>query len=211
MPPLRPDLSMVLVDHQGRQVPAESQIGMSLAELNDQLQYDFRPTFISDLWDFNFAFGTQPPALTDPGPAGAAPAVAGGARARDALQKVAAVHLNDTTAAGVPVPVDMQPVSFTRRFDSASPTLLQAMVTGDTLQSLIVVKRKASGADSAGLIYLRVDFSDVLVIALDWQDSDRFIEEKCTFIWRKAQIRYRLAKGHRSLGETIEHSWTLKS
>ena len=74
------------------------------------------------------------------------------------------------------------------------------MVTGDTLQSLIVVKRKASGADSAGLVYLRVDFSDVLIIALDWQDSDRFIEETCSFIWRKAQIRYRLQKAGRVPG-----------
>jgi type VI protein secretion system component Hcp len=91
-------------------------------------------------------------------------------------------------------PSDLDPFEFTRFIDIATLSLFQGLTTLKTFPTVSLVKRKAMGAvltsDTSALRgYLRLDFTDVLVISLDW-DEDDVIKETVKFICRGVKVRY---------------------
>lgn len=107
--------------------------------------------------------------------------------------------------------VDMQPVSYTRVLDSASPLLFKALTECTTLASITIVKRKGAGAATSGLGYLRLDFSDVLMTSLNWKDSEHVVVETGTFIYRKLTINYLVQKPDGTLIPGSSANWQMKS
>ena len=105
--------------------------------------------------------------------------------------------------------VDMQPVEFTRVMDAMSPLLFQSMVNCDTLESISVVKRKATGSRNSGDCYLRLDFDKVLITTMDWKDGEHIIIESGRFIYRQVTIRYRPQKMDGTLGAVIQSQWKM--
>lgn len=106
--------------------------------------------------------------------------------------------------------VDIKPVEFTRIMDSMSTQLFSALVGCDTLESLTVVKRRASGRTNSGSCYLRLDFTKVLITELEWKDSQHLMIETGTFIYRKVKVLYRPQKPDGSLDVAIQAEWEMK-
>ncbi len=107
--------------------------------------------------------------------------------------------------------VDIQPVGFSRVFDMASPALFTALVASQALDSITVVKRKAAGSKNAGEIYLRIDFTKVLLIGLKWKENEETVVETGSFIYRDLEIQYRPQRADGSLGAVIPASWKMPS
>ncbi len=105
--------------------------------------------------------------------------------------------------------VDIQPVTFSRQMDIASTVMFLAMTTAETLDSISIIKRKGAGSPNSGEIYLRIDFTKALLIGMDWEDDDQFVQEKWKFICRKVDMRYRSQKSDGTLGPVISGSWSM--
>jgi type VI protein secretion system component Hcp len=104
-------------------------------------------------------------------------------------------------------PLEVEPVTFTRYMDQASTTLLQALFDSQSLASASIVRRIDTGSGAAA--YLRLDFTDLLIVGIDW-DDDELIEEKFKFICRGVQVRFRPQNSDGSLGAAISGSWPAK-
>lgn len=107
--------------------------------------------------------------------------------------------------------VDMQPVEFTRVMDSMSTLLFKAMVNCDTLETISVVKRKATGSANSGDCFLRLDFTKVLLTHLDWKDTGPHMIETGTFIYRKLTMRYRPQRHDGTLDVAVQTEWEMKA
>lgn len=107
--------------------------------------------------------------------------------------------------------VDIQPVEFTRIMDSMSTLLFKAMVGCDTLESISVVKRKATGSANSGDCFLRLDFTKVLLTHLDWKDTGPHMVESGKFIYRKLTMRYRPQRPNGSLDVAVQTEWEMKA
>ena len=108
-----------------------------------------------------------------------------------------------------PLVIDVEPVTFSKDMDSASPVLFAAFVNSETLDSFTIVKRKAAGSDRSGKAYLRLDFTDVLLIDLDMDDDDEVVKEKWKFIARKVDMRFREQNNDGSMGPVIPGGWVM--
>jgi len=183
----------------------------------DLLRHDFKPGQFCELREFSFAAGvggslSKHSQKKRKGEKAALPVEDDGESSE--LQKVFKIRgdqdkRRDKRAAGEDV--DMQPVEFTRLMDSMSTLLFQALVGCETLESISVVKRKATGSANSGDCYLRLDFNKVLVTNLDWKDSEHVILETCTFIYRKLTIRYRPQRPDGTLDAAIQSEWEMKA
>jgi len=129
------------------------------------------------------------------------------------MRKIRGDQINKQEKGNQGEDVDMQPVEFTRVMDSMSTQLFQALVGCETLESISVVKRKATGSANSGDCYLRLDFSKVLVTNLDWKvgESAHVILESCTFIYRKVMIRYRPQRPDGTLDVAIQSEWEMRA
>ena len=158
--------------------------------------------------------------LSDPSSPGAANPAAPGAKGTAATKghgtaKPAVAHSNTPGKGGSNTgfrpgktyPVDIQPVSFTRSIDASSTTLIQKCIDCETFDSATLIKRKAAGSDATGEIFLRLDFLDVLVIAVDWSNDDE-VQETCQFICRSIIISYRPQLPNGQLGGRISTFWS---
>ena len=96
-------------------------------------------------------------------------------------------------------PVDLEPFTFSRQMDQASPLLFEMCCNSQSFASVTLIKRKAAGTDVSGRAFLRIDFKDVLVIGVDW-DSGDVVKEKCKFICRDVEIQYQAADAGRHAG-----------
>jgi type VI protein secretion system component Hcp len=104
-------------------------------------------------------------------------------------------------------PLEVEPVTFTRYMDQASTTLLQALFDSQSLASASIVRRVDTG--SGANAYLRLDFTDLLIVGIDL-DDDELIEEKFKFICRGVQVRFRPQNSDGSLGAAISGGWPAK-
>jgi type VI protein secretion system component Hcp len=104
-------------------------------------------------------------------------------------------------------PLEVEPVTFTRYMDQASTTLMQALFDSQSLASASIVRRVDTGSGASA--YLRLDFTDLLIVGIDWDDDD-VIEEKFKFICRGVQVRFRPQNSDGSLGAAISGSWPAK-
>jgi type VI protein secretion system component Hcp len=105
-------------------------------------------------------------------------------------------------------PLDIQPVSFNRTIDIASPVLIQSCIDCTSFDSATLVKRKPAGTKTAGEVYLRMDFIGVLVIKVDWSDGDT-VKETISFIARSITVSYRAQLANGSLGPVISGFWSM--
>ncbi len=105
---------------------------------------------------------------------------------------------------------DMQPIEFTRLMDSASAQLCKALTGCQTLPAVAIVKRKAAGTLNGGEAFLRLDFSQVLLIGLEWKESNDVVEETVTFIYRKLKISYRPQSADGTLGSAVTADWSMQ-
>jgi type VI protein secretion system component Hcp len=115
--------------------------------------------------------------------------------------------------------VDFEPFSFSKRLDKVSPLLFQMSCNRDSFASVTLVKRKLIGATNtaksgatasqvSSQAYLRFDFTDVLVIGLDWDaDDEEEMKEKCKFIARGVTVQYRPQMPDGTLGDIIPGQW----
>jgi type VI protein secretion system component Hcp len=102
----------------------------------------------------------------------------------------------------IPYPIQMDPFSFTRTLGKASMFFFDYCVNSISFKSAVLVKRKVVGhhnIDNTKIVdnalsglqaYFRVDFTDVLLTDLDWDDGET-IKETAKFVCRKIQIQYR--------------------
>jgi len=72
----------------------------------------------------------------------------------------------------------MEPFSFTRMIDRASPLLFENCANSISFASATLVKRKVTGQTLALQAFLRMDFKDVLIVGISWDDGD-ILKEKC--------------------------------
>jgi type VI protein secretion system component Hcp len=96
-------------------------------------------------------------------------------------------------------PLEFDKFSFSRVIDSASPVFFQSCCKSQTFDRAVLVKRMSQGSnDGSGATrptvgYLRIDFTEVLITGIDWDDGD-MVEEKCEFICRGMTLTYRKQK-----------------
>ena len=75
-----------------------------------------------------------------------------------------------------------------------------------SFSSATLIKRKAASTSVSGHAFLRIDFTDVLVIDVDW-DSGDVVKEKCKFICREVMVQYKPQKSDGSLGAPVPGTW----
>jgi type VI protein secretion system component Hcp len=91
-------------------------------------------------------------------------------------------------------PVEFDRFSFRRTIDCASPILFQSCCTSQTFDSAVLVKRTSQGSsggvDLPSVGFLRIEFTQVLITSIDWDDDD-IVTEACNFICKGMKITYR--------------------
>lgn len=175
----------------------------------------------------SFSFGTKVKERSSPEDDAAA-AKAGVAKQQEYLQKLHAHLASGKTGAppGLKAPrsefknflagkdaqydAEVDPVTFTRYIDRASSRLLQACFNSSSFESATLVKRRSTGGEAAGYGYLRMDFGNVLITKLSWEDDDR-VKESCTFIFRSVLVQYRPQLPDGSLGDPVPGKWNMPS
>ncbi len=112
-------------------------------------------------------------------------------------------------------PLDFQAFSFTRQLDKASMAMFNACCNAQSIPSAILVKRKpigvtqrsiTTGTAVAHMGYFRIEFTDILIISLNWDVSD-VIKEKVKFICRAAKVKYRPQLPSGDLGAEVGGAW----
>lgn len=106
-------------------------------------------------------------------------------------------------------PLDIQPVTFERTADLSSAKLLQGCINKTTFDSATIIKRKPVGSLFAGEVFLRFDFTGVLINKIEWSDEDNLIKEKISFITRAITFSYRQETSPTTLGPIVESSWQM--
>ncbi|MBV8915099.1 MAG: type VI secretion system tube protein Hcp [Acetobacteraceae bacterium] len=107
-----------------------------------------------------------------------------------------------------PYNVDMDPFEFTRAIDKASGIFWKYCIDRVSYDSATLIKRRPTGTKAAGEVFLRMDFTKVLVIGIDW-DQDEPIKEKCKFISRAVTIHYLPQLPDGTLGAPVRAFWTM--
>jgi len=96
-------------------------------------------------------------------------------------------------AGGHPYSAKIDEFSFTRRMDKSSITLFDYCCKQKSFAFASMVKRRSApvaGSDlPEGQSYLRLDFKDVVISSLKWNDDD-VIEESCTFHAKKMRAEF---------------------
>lgn len=82
------------------------------------------------------------------------------------------------------------PITITRQIDKMSTDILNACATQTPLDKVVVVKRKFTGLTSAYTSYVRLEFDECLVTAVDWDHGETFTE-KMKFVFRSLTVKYR--------------------
>jgi len=108
-------------------------------------------------------------------------------------------------------PIEMEPFSFTRQVDLASPVLFYNCFQTKPFDSATLVRRKMTGTalgsnNITSLPFLRIEFSSVLLISVDW-DGDEEVKEKCKFVCRSVKVQYRPQRPDGSPGDPIGGDW----
>lgn len=127
------------------------------------------------------------------------------AKAKDAWQSWRAAD-SDSDVDNLKYPFQVDKFQFERLIDRASVELFTACCTSQTFKSAVLVKRVASGGSKPGRAFLRVDFSDVMVTSLNWDDGD-MLNETCEFICRGFKFKYRRQAADGTLLEPVSAEW----
>ncbi len=186
--------------------------GESAMNINpyDKLMEDFYPIddykFYSNFFEvqtFDFTMVVKPDeenvgSLTKPGAAHPAKTHPGAQPAAGAKEEQSLFDrwrsASDSEYKKIHFPMAFDSFSFTRVIDGASPIFFQACANQLTFDSAALVKRVAtgerSGVEVTALAFMRMDFQDVMLKSVKWQDGD-LVTETCTFTCKKMQYRHR--------------------
>jgi type VI protein secretion system component Hcp len=197
------DVLMKMVTLDGQGVPAGA---TSLLKKDDKLLFDFWAGTFFEVDEFSLGleledFETKGSA--NPG-AAASTAAPGGSFSswRDARKST-------TDLKSIVFPVAMDPFSFTRMIDRASPVLFQNCANSVGFASATLVKRKPTGQQLAMQGFLRLDFKDVLIVKISWIGG-KLQQEKCEFICRGLTIQYRQQNADGTLAAAQAADWEQK-
>lgn len=107
-------------------------------------------------------------------------------------------------------PVQMDPFSFTKQVDSASPTLFKNCFKTIPFDSAAIVMRKSSGITNTKtgighIAFFRIDFTGVLLTSIDY-DGGEVIKEKCKMVCRTVQVKYRAQNNDGTAGKLSNSS-----
>jgi type VI protein secretion system component Hcp len=196
------DLFMIFVNLDGSPVPAESRTDLSSADATSkELLKGFDPGKMFEVEKFTLSASGDGGGSTRAATEKTLKSI-GGRVDHIAVKNMQALQPVKKQDDAPPV----QPVKFTRSIDAASLAMMQNLIDCKGYQSASLVKRKAAGGKSAGEVFLRIDFNDVLVKELEWSDDDE-VTEDCTFICRSVTISYRPQLPDGSLGAVIPGKW----
>jgi type VI protein secretion system component Hcp len=104
-------------------------------------------------------------------------------------------------------PVDIDEISFTRLMDRGSTVFFQDMCDLKTFEQATLVKRRTVGSAQGLQTYLRMDFTDVLLVGIEWEEGELTITEKYKFICRGVMVQYKPQNSDGSLGAAIPGGW----
>lgn len=102
--------------------------------------------------------------------------------------------------------VDPQPVTFQRSIDSASHILMDHLLNRKIFEHATIIKRKSVGGPAAGDVFLRLDFTKVLIKHIGWSDG-LDVKEDVQFIYRSVTIHYRPQLPDGTLGGAQQGFW----
>lgn len=105
--------------------------------------------------------------------------------------------------------LDFEAFRFERLIDAASPIFFLNCVNSTSFQKAILVKRLARDADTPAEGFLRIEFKDVLITSLSWDDGD-MTTEKCEFICRDFKLTYRQQKAGGDWGPSASTTWNFE-
>lgn len=105
---------------------------------------------------------------------------------------------------GLGYDVVLDDVTITRRMDQMSVKLLELCLQQREIENIILVKRKAVGGQREynQQPFLRIQFSGVLITAIDWDDGD-VIKEKLKFVYRSVTSSFKVQNDDGTLGGAI--------
>ena len=210
MPDKQSDVLMKFVFN-GQSVPAG---GTSVLKKDDRLLFDFWAGKFFEITDFGIGlnltdFESEKPA-TPPSQPPTQPGAAPTAIAAPQKAKFASWRDKKKTSLEVaklpPFPVEIDPFSVTRLVDCASPMLFESCAATRTFDSATIVKRRATGQTLALQTFLRVDFTSVLLVGVNWTGGE-LLEEKLRFICRGLKVQYRAQGSDGSLGAAAPSEW----
>jgi type VI protein secretion system component Hcp len=198
----------------------------SLKDKDDDWMDDFTPEDVDSYSDFfevtKFEFGvtvkpedtskagpqTQPAHGLGARPGGHNAKGAQNSKSKDAWQSWRSAN-TDSDIDNLKYPFEVDKFQFERLIDAASIVLFEACCGSQTFKSAVFVKRLASGGDKPGKTFLRIDFEDVLVTSLNWDDGD-MLNESCEFICRGFKFQYRRQDADGALLEPVSAEWHYK-
>lgn len=104
------------------------------------------------------------------------------------------------------------PITITRAIDQMSPPILNNCAYQKVLQSIVVVKRKVTGNTGFHEAFVRLQFDECLITAVDWDHGETFTE-KMKFVYRTLTVKYRPQSNDGSLepARTMTYSMRIKS
>ncbi len=106
-----------------------------------------------------------------------------------------------------PFKAEPQDVSVTRRIDACSPLLMQYCLDTKAFDKAVIVKRaQGVGAQAQMRGFMRMEFSDVRLRAVEWQDGD-VIREVCKFKFAAVKVTYRQRRQDNTLGAPWSCEW----
>lgn len=210
------DMVMMFIDRSGSPVWAESTLSVLTS---DKLMDGFiaAPTLADysgffEISSFNFALQLSP---QDQGTSKLSQAAQSASGSAPAVQDQFSAwrSASPDQVASMRFPLDFDSFSFSRVIDGASPIFFAACCNQESFLSAALVKRVAvgsvSGSDQQSMGYLRLDFRDVLLTSINWDDGD-LVTESCSFICKAMRIRYAPQSPSGAPLPTVEVNWDQK-
>ncbi len=192
---------------EGSAIAAETQTKLISARLTpDKLLKGFEDGHFMEVDNFSFSIGKaksttaekNKPIVANVGPSGAHGAVGPVTfRPRPADDPAA-----DTDGKHV----DPEPISFERSIDKASSILMDHLLNRKIFDHASIIKRKSAGGPSAGEVYLRLDFTKVLIKSIAWSDALE-VKETVHFVYRTVTMHYRPQLPDGTLGGAVQGFW----
>jgi type VI protein secretion system component Hcp len=189
------DILMMFVDRDGGTIWAESTLDVFKGDplvkgFNAIDDYNDYSNFF-EISSFNFSMALNP---TDQGTSTLTQAsTAMGSASPVAQDQFSSWRSANKYDKPIPYPVEFDTFSFTRVIDAASPIFFHHCTHQHSFRHASLVKRvavgSAGGKSQQSVGYMRIDFRDVLLTGINWDDGD-LVTESVTFICKAMRIRY---------------------
>ena len=216
------DIVMLFQDKDGNPVLAESALGVLKEDrfmdgfnpIGDR-NYDEYSNFF-EVKTFNFKLSVKPDdqevgALAGRGGAADAKHVSYPGRAPAAGDQFSRWRsAKDNEYKDISFPILFDEFTFTRIIDGASPIFFSSCLNQKDFKKAILVRRVATGlrggAERMGAGFLRLEFEDIRLISIDWDDGE-LVEETVTFICKDFRVKYRQQQADSKLLKASESHW----